>query len=131
MERLQTARDGCRDGGLTTSPLYRGRSSQRPIHTDLTPYKLYTGRSIQRHNHENWRKLSLQIPTVLSIRNTILKKLFPPENRSAVSVAKEYNISVTTLYGWKARMKAGTLTLEEGIQSNRERPLAEKLSLLL
>lgn len=64
-------------------------------------------------------------------RNTILKKILPPENRSALSVAKEYHISVTTLYGWKARMKAGTLTLEEGIQSNRDRPLAEKLSLLL
>ena len=55
-------------------------------------------------------------------RNPILKKLLPPENRSAVSVAKEYHISATTLYGWKARVKSDDLTLEDGVQANRERP---------
>lgn len=64
-------------------------------------------------------------------RNTILKKLLPPENRTAVSLAREYNLSVTTIYGWKARMKHGTLGVEEGVLSNRERPLSEKLSLVL
>ncbi|HON14325.1 MAG TPA: hypothetical protein PLB48_09010 [Treponema sp.] len=34
------------------------------------------------------------------IRNTILKKLLPPENRTAASLAREYNIAVTTIYGW-------------------------------
>lgn len=64
-------------------------------------------------------------------RNTVLKKLLPPESRSAVSLAREYNLSVTTIYGWKARMRHGTLQEDEGVLSNRERPLAEKLSLLL
>jgi len=65
------------------------------------------------------------------IRNTILKKLLPPENRTAASLAREYNISVTTKYGWKAKMKHGTLYSEDGALSNRERSLAEKLMVLL
>ena len=64
-------------------------------------------------------------------RNTILKKLLPPESRSALSLAREYNLSVATIYGWKARMRDGTLQLEDGMQANRRRQLAEKLSLLL
>lgn len=35
-------------------------------------------------------------------------------------MAKEYGISVTTLYGWKARLKSGTLMAEEGMQSNQQ-----------
>ena len=65
------------------------------------------------------------------IRNTILKKLLPPENRTAASLAREYNISVTTIYGWKAKMKHGTLHGEDGVLSNRERSLAETLMVLL
>ncbi|MEJ5189684.1 hypothetical protein [Treponema sp. J25] len=38
---------------------------------------------------------------------------------------------MTTIYGWKARMRQGTLQEDEGVLSNRERPLAEMLSLLL
>ncbi len=57
--------------------------------------------------------------------------MLPPEERPATELAKEYGISVTTLYGWKARLKSGTLMAEEGLQSNRQRSLGEKLSLLL
>jgi transposase len=64
-------------------------------------------------------------------RNTVLKKLLPPEGRSALSLAREYNLSVGTIYGWKARMRDGTLHIEDGVQANRSRQLAEKLSLLL
>ena len=32
-------------------------------------------------------------------RNTVLKKLLPPEGRSALSLAREYNLSVGTIYG--------------------------------
>jgi len=64
-------------------------------------------------------------------RNTILKKLLPPESRSALSLAKEYNLSVSTIYGWQARMRDGTLQTDEGVQANGRRQLAEKLSLLL
>ncbi len=64
-------------------------------------------------------------------RNIVLKKLLPPKSRSALSVAREYHLSVGTLYGWKARMHDGTLRVEEGVLSNRGRQRAEKLSLLL
>lgn len=64
-------------------------------------------------------------------RNTVLKKLLPPESRSALSVAREYNLSVTTIYGWKAKMRDGTLQIDDGVQANRSRQLTEKLSLLL
>ena len=64
-------------------------------------------------------------------RNTVLKKLLPPDSRSALSLAREYNLSVGTIYGWKARMRDGTLQIEDGVQANRSRQLAEKLSLLL
>jgi transposase-like protein len=64
-------------------------------------------------------------------RNTVLKKLLPPESRSALSLAKEYNLSVATIYGWKSKMRNGTLKVDDGVQANRSRQLAEKLSLLL
>lgn len=64
-------------------------------------------------------------------RNTVLKKLLPPDSRSALSLAREYNLSVGTIYGWKARMRDGTLQIEDGVQANRSRQLSEKLSLLL
>jgi transposase len=64
-------------------------------------------------------------------RNTVLKKLLPPESRSALSLAKEYNLSVATIYGWKSKMRNGTLEVDDGVQANRSRQLAEKLSLLL
>jgi hypothetical protein len=43
------------------------------------------------------------------------EKILPPESRSALSVAREYNLSVGTLYGWKARMHEGTLWVKEGV----------------
>lgn len=42
-------------------------------------------------------------------RNSILKKMMPPGNRSAVDLAAEYGITVSTIYNWKARMNNGTL----------------------
>lgn len=64
-------------------------------------------------------------------RNTVLKKILPPESRSALSLAREYNLSVATIYGWKSKMRDGTLQFEDGMQANRRRQLVEKLSLLL
>ena len=65
------------------------------------------------------------------IRNTILKKMLPPESRSAAELSTEYGVSVATIYGWKARMNNGTLKVDDGAQSNNRRQLTEKLSLLL
>ena len=64
-------------------------------------------------------------------RNTVLKKLLPPENRSVLAVAREYNLSVATIYGWKAKMRDGTLQVDDGVPGNRHRQPAGKLSLLL
>jgi len=64
-------------------------------------------------------------------RNTILRKLLPPENRSARELAQEYGLTVATIYGWKAQLKRGTLGRDEGEMSNRQGSLAEKFNLLL
>ncbi|WP_168203434.1 transposase [Oceanispirochaeta crateris] len=64
-------------------------------------------------------------------RNFILKKMMPPESRSASDLAKEYGITVSMIYNWKARMNNGTLQVDDGVQSNRGRKLMEKFSLLL
>ncbi len=64
-------------------------------------------------------------------RAMVLKKLLPPENRSALSIAREYTLSVGTIYGWRAKMGRGSLRIEVGALSNRDRPLEEKRSLLL
>ena len=64
-------------------------------------------------------------------RNTVLKKLLPPESRSALSLAKEYNLSVANIYSWRSKMRSGTLQVDQGVQANRRRQLSEKLSLLL
>lgn len=64
-------------------------------------------------------------------RNSILKKILPPESRSVANLAAEYGITVSTIYNWKARMNNGTLQVDDGVQSNRSRKLAEKFSLLL
>jgi len=64
-------------------------------------------------------------------RNAVLKKMLPPESRSAADLSAEYGISITTLYGWKAKMNNGTLQVDDGVQSNRRRKMSEKLSLVL
>ncbi|OPY85238.1 MAG: hypothetical protein A4E65_00165 [Syntrophorhabdus sp. PtaU1.Bin153] len=62
-------------------------------------------------------------------RNTIPRKLLPPENRYARELSQEYGITVATIYGWKAQLKR--LRMDEGEVSNRQRSLAEKFRLVL
>lgn len=64
-------------------------------------------------------------------RNTVLRKLLPPENRSVAEVSREYGVSAQSIYLWKAKMRDGTLAVDDGVQGNRHRQLTEKLSLLL
>lgn len=64
-------------------------------------------------------------------RDMILKKLMPPENKAALTLAKEYNLSVATIYGWKAKMLDGTLQVDDGVLPSSKRQIGEKLSLLL
>lgn len=64
-------------------------------------------------------------------RNTILKRILPPESKTAAELSAEYGVSVTTILNWKFKMNNGTLSVDEGAQSNSKRQLTEKLSLLL
>ena len=67
-----------------------------------------------------------------SFRNAILKKVLPPENRSAYSVAKEAGIAVVTINSWLANLKDGKLTVEQdGDDPVNERSMKEKFDLLL
>ena len=67
-----------------------------------------------------------------SFRNSILKKVLPPENRSVYSVAKEAGIAPVTINSWLANLKSGKMDLEQD-EGNpvSERSMKEKLSLLL
>ena len=53
-----------------------------------------------------------------------------PEKRTAPELAQEYGISVATIYGWKAKLKTGTLSLMNTETSSNKRSLSEKLILL-
>ena len=67
-----------------------------------------------------------------SFRNSILKKVLPPENRSVYSVAKEAGIAPVTINSWLANLKSGRLDLEQDEDDPvGERSMKEKLNLLL
>ena len=48
-----------------------------------------------------------------SFRNTVLRKVLPPENRSVYAVAKETGIAVVTINSWLAKLKDGSMTVEQ------------------
>lgn len=64
-------------------------------------------------------------------RNNVVRKLLPPQSKTVGEVAAEFGISTATIYGWKAKMKDGTLQVDDGAQGARHRQLTEKFSLLL
>jgi transposase len=67
-----------------------------------------------------------------SFRNSILRKVLPPENRSVYSVAKEAGIAPITINSWLASLKSGKLDLEQDSDDPaNERAMKEKLELLL
>ena len=67
-----------------------------------------------------------------SFRNSILKKVLPPENRSVYSVAKEAGIAPVTINSWLANLKSGRMDLEQDEDNPvSERSMKEKLNLLL
>lgn len=68
-----------------------------------------------------------------SFRNSILRKVLPPENRSVASVAKDFGIAAITINSWIARLKDGTLELEQddGDGPIHKRSMKEKLDLVL
>ena len=67
-----------------------------------------------------------------SFRNSILKKVLPPENRSIYSVAKEAGIAPITINSWLANLKSGKLDMEQDSDDPaNQRNMKEKLELLL
>ena len=67
-----------------------------------------------------------------SFRNSILKKVLPPENRSVYSVAKEAGIAAVTINSWLANLKSGRMDLEQDEDNPvSDRSMKEKLNLLL
>ena len=63
-------------------------------------------------------------------RNTILKKVLPPENRSIAEVSKETGVSDQTIRNWLFRLKNDNLSPQEGEVSPEQRSPSEKMSLI-
>ena len=63
-------------------------------------------------------------------RNTLLKKVLPPENRSISEVSKETGVSEQTIRNWLFRLKNDNLNSQEGEVSPEQRSPAEKMSLI-
>ena len=64
-------------------------------------------------------------------RNSVLKKVLPPENRSIREVSKETGVSEQTIRNWLLRLKDDNLNPEEGEISPEQRSPSEKISLIL
>ena len=69
----------------------------------------------------------------IGFRQSILRRVLPPENQNVYTVAKELGISSNTIRDWLKQYKEGTIGLEsEGIESvPSQRGAKEKLKLLL
>ena len=67
-----------------------------------------------------------------SFRNSVLKKILPPSNRSVTSVSKETGVAVVTINNWLARLKEGKMSLDEDDENpSSMRNSCEKLDLLI
>jgi transposase len=64
------------------------------------------------------------------MKESALRKVLPPENRSISEVALEMGISDQTIYSWKRQAENGTLSLG-GSESPRETVQLERYNLLL
>lgn len=66
-------------------------------------------------------------------RNSVLRKVLPPENRNVYVVAKEMGVSPMTLQNWLAKVKDGKMSVgSEGAEPTPSgRGASEKLRLLL
>ena len=63
-------------------------------------------------------------------RNTVIKKVLPPENRSIAEVSKETGVSDQTIRNWLFKLKNDNLNPEEGEISPEQRSPSEKMSLI-
>ncbi|MGV7929389.1 MAG: transposase [Spirochaetota bacterium] len=64
------------------------------------------------------------------MKESVLRKVLPPENRSVSEVALEMGISDQTIYGWKRQAEKGTLSLED-LGSPRETVQLERYNLIM
>lgn len=64
------------------------------------------------------------------MKESVLKKVLPPESRSVSEVAREMGIADQTIYNWKRQAEYGTLHLE-GTGSPRDTVQLERYNLLL
>lgn len=62
-------------------------------------------------------------------RHRVLAEVLPPKSRPAEEVCRQFGISSWSFYRWKRAAASGSL--ERGALRPSERPLAEKLTLLL
>lgn len=70
------------------------------------------------------------MPYSAGFRESQVKKVLPPENRSIAEVAKEAGVSDQTLRNWLAKAKAGTLRKNNTVGS-AGRSSREKLNLVI
>ena len=64
-----------------------------------------------------------------AFRANILKKVFPPENRSVLEVSRENGLSTQTIYTWLKRAKDGTLEDSTDRMRPGDRSIGEKVYL--
>jgi len=64
------------------------------------------------------------------LKESALRKILPPENRSVADVAREMGISDQTIYNWKRQAENGTLVLDES-SSPLDTGQLERYNLLL
>ena len=67
----------------------------------------------------------------VQFRNTILQKMIGPEKRKAADLSEEFGVSAATIYGWKSKLKDGSLSVMGNETTSHERIPSEKLMLLL
>ena len=63
-------------------------------------------------------------------RNSVLKKVLPPESRSISEVGKETGVSEQTIRNWLLKLKNDKLNPQDGEISPEQRSTSEKMKLL-
>jgi transposase len=66
----------------------------------------------------------------LAFKESLIKKVLPPENRSIHSVAKEAGVAEQSLHNWLNKSKEGTLSKGDTVGGGNRQP-REKLRLLI
>jgi len=66
----------------------------------------------------------------IAFRDSVLKKVLPPDEQSVAMVSSEAGVSQQTIYKWLLAARNGTLVNEGDVRPNGRRP-SEKLTLLL